>query len=96
MEDEEDEEEEDEGEEEDVSGEEEVRGRAGQGHHLPGSPLLARDSVPRSTSVTSLWQPRSPGWGNETIFGPLLGCSGEVKTWQPALGGEEGEDSGSR
>ncbi|XP_057159695.1 acidic leucine-rich nuclear phosphoprotein 32 family member A isoform X2 [Ursus arctos] len=68
VEDEEDEEEEEEGEEEDVSGEEEVRGRAGQGHHLPGSPLLARDSVPRGTSATSLWQPRSPGRGRGRGF----------------------------
>lgn len=68
VEDEEDEEEEEEGEEEDVSGEEEVRGRAGQGHHLPGSPLLACDSVPRGTSATSLWQPRSPGRGRGRGF----------------------------
>lgn len=58
----EEEEEEEEGEEEDVSAEDEVNGWAGWGHHLPESALFAASaSVPLNASVTSLWQPGSPG-----------------------------------
>lgn len=74
MEDEEDEEEEEEGEEEDVSGEEEVSGWAGWGYHFPKSLLLgASESVPLNASVTSLWQPGSPGWGHGFVSGPFIG-----------------------
>lgn len=83
VEDEEDEEEEEEGEEEDVSGEEEVSSWAGG--RVPSPCVLltsCSEPVPLNVAVTSLWQPGSPGYGNESISGPFVGLLLEKPDFQ--------------